>query len=87
MNQSINQAGNNPVSADLNLEKSPSPGDHVTNQAEWRELARQIQQEPDLNKMTALVEQLIAKFDESELQKKGKGRPPAETKPDATACQ
>lgn len=86
MNPSLEmQSGSNAVSpSDPNRQKSPLPGDRVTNHAEWRDLARQIQQEPDLSKMTALVEQLIAKFDESELQKKG--RPLPQDKPDTAAC-
>jgi len=35
----------------------------------WRELARQIQQETDLQKMFELVRQLLAEFDDQELRK------------------
>ncbi|HSZ61474.1 MAG TPA: hypothetical protein VK828_06735 [Terriglobales bacterium] len=43
-------------------EDSTSPS---ANRAEdWRDLARQIQAEPDSTKLVDLVQQLIAKFDE-----------------------
>lgn len=40
---------------------------------DWRELARQLQEEKNPQKMIALVEQLIAKFDEQHARK---GQPP-----------
>jgi len=39
-------------------------GTYVPADANWRELARQVQREKDPEKMIHLVEQLIAKFDE-----------------------
>jgi hypothetical protein len=42
---------------------------HSRTSADLRELARRIQKETDSNKMIELVQQLIAKFDEQELQK------------------
>ena len=42
------------------------------NHESWRELARQIQQEKDPQKMIELVQQLIANFD----QQKAKNTPP-----------
>jgi hypothetical protein len=42
---------------------------HPRTPPDLRELARRIQEETDSNKMIELVQQLIAKFDEQELQK------------------
>ena len=41
--------------------------DAVPSDGNWRDLARQIQEEKDPAKMIDLVEQLIAKFDEEKL--------------------
>ena len=38
----------------------------TTSNEDWRELARQIQEEKDPQKMIELVQQLIAKFDEQQ---------------------
>ena len=38
--------------------------DHEADHEAWRELARQIQQAKDPEKMIELVQQLIAKFDQ-----------------------
>jgi len=41
----------------------------TTGNEDWRELARQIQEEKDPQKMIELVQQLIATFDEEQLRK------------------
>jgi hypothetical protein len=46
-----------------------STNDGDSQPAHLRELARRIQEEPDTSKLIELVEQLIAKFDESRLKR------------------
>jgi len=51
--------------------------DHDHNQEDWRELARQIQAEKNPQKMIALVQQLIAKYEEQQARK----NPPPKAEP------
>ena len=48
--------------SEKSVDRSPEPGD-------LRELAQRIQDEQDPNKMIALVQQLLAKLDEKQLQR------------------
>ncbi|HYK48221.1 MAG: hypothetical protein DMG80_09155 [Acidobacteria bacterium] len=43
--------------------------DNLPNPEDWRQLAQQIQEETDPEKMIELVRELIAKFDEEKLRK------------------
>ena len=52
------------------LPKSSVMPDEITPpQENWRELAKQVQQEQDPKRMTELVTQLLAEFDEGNLRK------------------
>ena len=52
------------------LPKSSVMPDEITPpQENWRELAKQVQQEQDPKRMTELVTQLLAEFDEENLRK------------------
>ena len=52
------------------MEKDGRPSaDGKPSDDDWRELARQIQQETDPNMMIELVQELIAKFDEEQLRR------------------
>jgi molybdopterin converting factor small subunit len=51
------------------MSQSANGDAHSQIPAELRELAKQIQEETDTNKMIELVQQLIAKFDEQRLQR------------------
>jgi len=43
--------------------------DGIPTDADWRDLAKRIQEEADPQKMIELVQQLIAKFDEEKIRK------------------
>ena len=45
------------------------PDEITPPQENWRELAKQVQQEQDPKRMTELVTQLLAEFDEENLRK------------------
>ena len=49
--------------------------DHQDDHEDWRQLARQIQEEKDPQKVIALVQQLIAKFDETQARKPSPAKP------------
>ena len=53
----------------------------TTSNEDWRELARQIQEEKDPHKMIELVQQLIAKFDEQQARKTSPPKPDAQNRP------
>jgi hypothetical protein len=54
----------------MEMEKDGRPsGDGKPSTDDWRELARQIQQETDPNMMIELVQEPIAKFDEEQLRR------------------
>jgi hypothetical protein len=53
----------------------------TTSNEDWRELARQIQEEKDPQKMIELVQQLIAKFDEQQALKPSPPKPDAQNRP------
>ena len=53
----------------------------TTGNEDWRELARQIQEEKDPQKMIELVQQLIAKFDEQQALKTSPPKPDTHNRP------
>ena len=54
-------------------QRSDTPRERLENgetmQEDWRDLARQIQEETDTHKLVSLVQELIGKFDEEKLRK------------------
>jgi hypothetical protein len=65
----------------LNTSESAMPGDGLSTQEDWRELAQRVQQEKDPNKMIELVQQLIARFDDDHLRKGSRGPSQADSRP------
>jgi hypothetical protein len=57
--------------------------DHQDHQEGWRELARQIQEEKDPQKMIALVQQLIATFERQNARKAPTVKPEAQNRPNS----
>ena len=55
--------------------------DYKDDHEDWRELARQIQQEKNPQKMIALVQQLIANFDQQQSRKTPPPKPQPQNRP------
>jgi hypothetical protein len=56
---------------------------HQDDQEGWRDLARQIQEEKDPQKMIALVQQLIATLEQQNTRKAPTAKPDAQNRPDS----
>jgi len=54
----------------LNQQEPALRNDGVPSAGDWRELARRVQHETDPDKLSGLVQQLIAAFDRDKLQKR-----------------